>query len=344
MRKTLIAALSSMCTMVLLCSSAGAQVRYSLTDLGTLGGNQSEALGLNSLGDVVGFSTLPGEQITHAFLWTSSGGMQDLGSLDGGTPAYATSVNSSQEVAGYSWRSSGPIHAFYWSQATGILDLGSLSTNGDSWAFGINSSGQVAGYSYASDGHAHSFIWTQSSGLQDIGIPANETDSYGQNIDDLGRVVGAGGNGNTAEAFVWTKTGGYQLLGKLVGGVSSYGYSIDDKGAVTGFADVGNTQYPHAFLWTKRSGIQDLGTLTGGSTDSSIGVGIGLSGEIVGYDSSPEAAAIVYSKAGGLQNLNTLVNGQGVLLTGATSVNAAGQIAAEGNNSGKLHAYLLTPQ
>src|SRR5579862_478882 len=115
MRKMLIPTLPSICIVVFLSSFASAQVHYNLKDLGTLGGSQSQALGLNSAGDVVGFSTLAGDQVTHPFLWTPAGGMQDLGGL-GGTYAYATSVNTAQEVVGYSDRTSGPIHAFYWSQ------------------------------------------------------------------------------------------------------------------------------------------------------------------------------------------------------------------------------------
>jgi probable HAF family extracellular repeat protein len=346
MRKMLIATLPSMCIAVFLSSLAGAQVRYSFTDLGTLGGIASYASGLNSAGDVVGASYLVGDQTFHAFLWTSSGGMQDLGSLGGDSDA--TSVNSSQEVTGYSYTTSGQTHAFYWSQATGMLDLGCLVANGSCGAGGINSSGQVAGSSSASDGHAHSFIWTKAGGFQDLGIPANATDSYADSIDDLGRVVGSAINGLTFEAFVWTKAGGYHLLGEFVGRGSSAAYSINDKGAVTGYADVftDHALLPHAFLWTKRSGMQDLGTLNKGPSDTSTGFGIGLSGEIVGCDTDiSDIVAIVYSKANGMQDLNTLVNAPGWTLIDAMSVNAVGQIAGDAFAGGATeHAYLLTPQ
>ena len=42
--------------------------RYTVTDLGTLGGTLSSGEGINNTGWVNGFSTLPGDTITHAFL------------------------------------------------------------------------------------------------------------------------------------------------------------------------------------------------------------------------------------------------------------------------------------
>ena len=55
-----------------------------LTDLGTLGGSNSHAFGINDAGQVVGFSyTAAGSQ--HAFITGPNGvGMTDLGTLGGG--------------------------------------------------------------------------------------------------------------------------------------------------------------------------------------------------------------------------------------------------------------------
>jgi probable HAF family extracellular repeat protein len=55
-----------------------------ITDLGTLGGSASSALGVNSLGWIVGTSlTNLGTGVTHGFLWTPSAGMQDFTTLAG---------------------------------------------------------------------------------------------------------------------------------------------------------------------------------------------------------------------------------------------------------------------
>src|SRR5215470_1670988 len=52
--------------------------RYKVIDLGTLGGKLSSGFGINDLGWADGSSTLPGETITHAFIW-QNGVMTDIG-------------------------------------------------------------------------------------------------------------------------------------------------------------------------------------------------------------------------------------------------------------------------
>ena len=55
---------------------------YRVTDLGTMGGTFSDALGINSKGWVTGLSTLPGDASLHALLWRK-GVKTDLGTLGG---------------------------------------------------------------------------------------------------------------------------------------------------------------------------------------------------------------------------------------------------------------------
>src|SRR5450432_1019582 len=71
-----------------------------MTDLGTLGGDSSYALGLNDSSEVVGYSYLADNTTYHAFTWTASGGMVDLGSLPGGTSTQAWAINSAGDITG----------------------------------------------------------------------------------------------------------------------------------------------------------------------------------------------------------------------------------------------------
>lgn len=69
----------------------GAARNYSLTSLGTLGGASSEALGINDVGEIVGWSTTASES-AHAFLYCNARVM-DLGTLVGGSWSTATAIS-----------------------------------------------------------------------------------------------------------------------------------------------------------------------------------------------------------------------------------------------------------
>ena len=82
---------------------------YELVDLGTLGGDSSMALGMNEIGDVVGWAET-GSGV-HAFLW-QDGQMLDLGTL-GGRFSEARDVNGFMQVVGVSNDANEQPRAFY---------------------------------------------------------------------------------------------------------------------------------------------------------------------------------------------------------------------------------------
>src|SRR5258707_603895 len=96
--RRLLAAVAIMLTGPGLSGTADAQ-QTTLIDLGTLGGASSYGSGINSTGQLVGYSDTAGGA-THAFLY-SNGLMTDLGTL-GGSYSLANGINSSGQVVGYS--------------------------------------------------------------------------------------------------------------------------------------------------------------------------------------------------------------------------------------------------
>lgn len=73
-----------------------------MTDLGTLGGNSSAALGINDLGQVVGYSNIPtGLHVSHAFLY-SNGVLSDLEGQVGAGVSIANDINNRGEIVGES--------------------------------------------------------------------------------------------------------------------------------------------------------------------------------------------------------------------------------------------------
>src|SRR5205823_6048958 len=132
-------------------ASVGAHAAaYRVTDLGTLGGPSSQALGLNDAGQVVGVSdtgapTGSGVATRHAFIWDASNGMRDVNTLAELRPAQfsiASAVNSSGTVVGVV--DEGPFSSqnvpFWWDPRTGFhgLPLSHLASGN-----AINAAGQL---------------------------------------------------------------------------------------------------------------------------------------------------------------------------------------------------------
>jgi probable HAF family extracellular repeat protein len=125
------------------------------TDLGTLGGRNSYARGINPTGQVVGDSETATGQ-THAFLW-SRGVMLDLGTL-GGDYSIAHGINAAGQVVGESRTGTGEAHAFLWEEGR-MTDLGTLGGN-SSAAYAINAAGQIVGRSSTgTDIFSHAVLW-----------------------------------------------------------------------------------------------------------------------------------------------------------------------------------------
>jgi probable HAF family extracellular repeat protein len=92
-----------------------------MADLGTLGGSESTAIGLNDAGQVTGSSTTA-SGARHAFRWSGAEGMRDLGTL-GGSTSSAAAINLHGQVVGRAATRGDQDHAFIWTRRGGMVDL-----------------------------------------------------------------------------------------------------------------------------------------------------------------------------------------------------------------------------
>jgi probable HAF family extracellular repeat protein len=270
---------------------------YTLTDLGTLSGGEAEALAINNSGQIVGWASVQtdgdaqedaflwtaqggmqdvfsnanfaaidnageaaGSSITSALIWTETGGIVDLGFLNGGSVSGANAINDLGDVVGSSAFSNSNRfeHAFVWNSARGMQDIGTLGGN-NSWALGINNHRQVVGYSsLPGDNASHAFLWTSAGGMRDLGTLGGSVSSA-QAINDSGAIVGGSRlPGDTmSHAFVWTESKGMQDLGTL-GGSNSIAVAINNSGEVVGNSDTHKTSKVGVFLWRSGKGMENL--------------------------------------------------------------------------------------
>lgn len=204
-----------------------------LVDLGTLDPSNdatlgSFAFGVNADGSVVvGVSDLPGGGSNqHAFRWTQSERMVDLGSAKGAngfSSAYATGADDSV-VVGESDFPSGARRAFRWTAASGFLDLDS---SGAGLASGISGDGSTV----VGANKTHAFRWTETGGMQDLPTLPGRSGAAATAVSDNGKVVvgmsaprplgrgySTGWDFETSDtrAFRWTAASGTQDLTELL--------------------------------------------------------------------------------------------------------------------------------
>src|SRR5437667_4279003 len=108
----------------------------SMIDLGTLGGYNSHAWGINNSGIVIGDAYTFMFFNDHAFTYnangTSPGPLTDMGTLNGGVGfSQALGINDAGQIAGGATNANGNTHAFLFSPATStasstMTDLGTF--------------------------------------------------------------------------------------------------------------------------------------------------------------------------------------------------------------------------
>jgi probable HAF family extracellular repeat protein len=361
----------------LLATLATAQTRYTIADLGTLGGMVGSANGINYEGRVAGSANLPNGN-SRAFL-SGPAGMYDLGTL-GGPNSSEGGLNASAQMSIYAetaktdplsenfcgFGTSNICQAAIWNGT--MTALPTLGGN-NSIAYAINNQGQVAGAAETSTKdptciapQAFQFepaLWGPAGQVQQLPLLPGDTVGAAMWLNNYGQVVGSTGtcaSGGVTPDFIGThavlwQNGVPTNLGNLGGAMVTAGQSINDLGEVVGCADLASEApgFPfvqfHGFLWSQAAGMQDLGTV--GTDFTSFAVGINNNAQVVGAscDDMGNCRASVWQNKT-MTDLNALVPANSPLyLVFASVINDAGEIAGQAmeKSTGAMHAFVATP-
>ena len=205
-----------------------------------------------------------------------------LGGLGGGS--FAIGVNSSGQVAGYSYDTDGNVHAVVWNGTTPTV-LNNLGLFVGSAANGINDSGQVAGtLDNPSDfNQQNAVVWNGTTPTVLKGLPGTAYPygwaAYG--INASGQVVGyaTGADNVTGYAVVWNGTTPTPL-GPVGNSPINIAYAINASGVAVGFS--GYQSGPiYAVVWNGTTPTV-LPNPVGGNI--SVAIGINARGQVVGRE------------------------------------------------------------
>lgn len=349
--------------------------QYAVIDLGTLGGTFSIAYGINDRGQIDGFSTIPGDMATHAFV-LNSGVMTDLGTLGGPNSLAYEGPNLSLQATGLAENSTLDPNgedfcgfgtnliclAFTWQNGvmTALDTLGGHNAQGGA----INDQGQVAGYAENTTVDPNCpapqvlqfrpAVWTNGQ-IQALPVHPGDPEGGAFWINNRGEVVGASGSCAAYDprygvglapkhALLWRKGSVPIDLGNLGGSFNNAGFAINDVGQIVGASDLTGDQYQHAFLW-QNGVMSDLGTLPGDVVSAALdinnrGQATGLSQGASGND-----RAFLWQN-GVMTDLNSLIPANSPLyLMHGYGINSSGEIVgfAYVQSLGEIHGFLAIP-
>lgn len=257
------------------CAASMAQAQ-GITDLGTLGGDESAAAAISANGLIVaGRSSASAGADNHACIWVN-GTIRDLGTLGGsGSSARGLSADGSVAV-GWAQDGSGQFRAFRWTEAGGMVDLGTLGGS-SSMAFAVSADGSVVvGQSQPLAGSSHAFCWSGGTML-DLGtLGGAGSAAYGVSADGSVAVGNSQLAGNVYTHAFRCSGGTMTDLGTLAGGTVSYANAVSADGSImAGYSQISGGLY-RAFRW--EGGVMtSLGTLGG----DSYAHGISSNGQVI---------------------------------------------------------------
>jgi probable HAF family extracellular repeat protein len=327
---------------------------YQVIDLGVHPGfDTSEPTGINSVGQVSGFSSRNSEPLRRAFFYdTPHCQMVDVGAaVPQQASSAATAINDSAMVVGSFLRADGRVRAFSFSQGV-FRDLGGGEAV-DHHALAVNKGGKIVGFDSVPAPPSEDAVAYTNGQAVPFPIVGTAYVNKAIGISDSGEVTGPlGTSGGPIHGmkFFPNLSRWYQIrpasphpqlpdFDRVM-----QPRAINASGNVTG--TIGSTT-PHAFLSRNHfEPTQDLGTIDPAHPEwFSVAYAINASTHVVGVaQTGAEITAFLYNGST-MIDLNTRLSGAtGWRLIGALAINENGLIAAQASfNNGPRRAVLLLP-
>jgi probable HAF family extracellular repeat protein len=346
--------------------SGTSQIHYSVINLGTLGGTESNGFGgVNNRGWVTGDANLAGDQNEHAVLWRN-GVITDLGTLGGPNSSVPEAVKDDTgfvvgvaqiaevDPLGEFWGttfvctpsvscqgSQNLLRGFVWKNGV-MTALPTLGGN-NSGALGVNNLGQIVGGAETANQDPNcvppqvldiqAVVWGPNPAqIKVLPVFPGDSIALALAINDLGQAVGSSGpcqgptSGFALRHAVLWQHDTVTDLGSFGGVTSNAANAINNLGQVVGQSDLPGDTATHAFFWQKGA-MTDLGTLPGDSY--SVAYDINEKGQVVGVscDVNFNCRPFLWEN-GVMTDLNILIPPNSPLyLTFGSGINDRGEIA-----------------
>jgi len=312
-----------------------------MQDLGTLGGDRSEATDVSTDGNVVVGWSINVNGNAQPFRWTPTEGMISL-SISGGEWSEASAVSADgNTIILVTGNFNGNWQVFRWTPQNGLQNLGTLGGSG-SWATDVSADGNVViGWSYTVHGLVHAFRWTLQAGIQDLGtlsvtgkaltrsapsrpvsFPALTPDPFENSATaTLYQVESA--NVKAKAMFAQLQKNQDRLRSpKVLGGSWIGATHISSNGSIVVYQTMNILSQERIIWWTPSNSPIDLGTLGGCCSRFN---GISAEGNVVvgrSIDTNGNLRAFRWTVHDGMQNLGASEE----IWSEATDVSADGNV------------------
>jgi len=253
---------------------------YEAINLGTLGGANGQAQGINNNGMIIG-TAQEADGSSHPFLWQNHV-MQALDSGGNGFTS-ALAINDQGVIAGIG-KIGGTSYAMTWINGT-VQTLGPLAPFTRVF---LNQLGDVA-WTGPTPAGPHAFRW-HAGVAQDLGTLGGPS-SQALAINDAGQVMGKSSTGSRDDVFVWKDGQMRDAVPPIAGASSMTAVDINNRGWILGRATFG-TDFPFitvSWLWDGDS-VTMIPSLPAPDT-SGFAIALTQRGDVYGVDEDREDIA-----------------------------------------------------